>query len=334
MILFQPELEIGKQKMQDLRLVIVEALRAPGRMIAPAALVEELIGGAVEAVDAFQRVAHGVGMHHVEQDAQAEAVGLVDQVLQFLGISEAGRRGEEIAHLIAEGAVIRVLHDRHQLYGIVSVFHHMGEDLIGKFHIGVDLVVLTGHSHMGFVDQRRLVAGKAGVGPGIRLEVVPNFAAPALCDMILNGAASVERQMLGQMIPVLHDGDDAAALAERVAGEKELPVAVLFLFHRRVKPVPAVEITAQIELIGPGSPFAVDPAVGQSVEAVVFVSVGKVVQRAETFAQQLLFLGGVAVHTELQVALVGLELRISLNDAKHGDALPSSCLARFRLLSV
>ena len=49
-------------------------------MVALRAVMEELPGGAVEQVDALQGVAHGVGMHHVQQHADAHFVGLVHQV--------------------------------------------------------------------------------------------------------------------------------------------------------------------------------------------------------------------------------------------------------------
>ena len=77
MVFLHPEFQVAQQEMQHLGLIVIEAFGAPGGMVALRAVVEELPGGAVEQVDALQRVAHGVGMHHVQQHPDAHFMGLV-----------------------------------------------------------------------------------------------------------------------------------------------------------------------------------------------------------------------------------------------------------------
>lgn len=51
--------------------------------------------GTVKIVQPFRLVLHGVGMHHVQQHGDAQAVRLVYQVLQVLRLAETGGRGEK-----------------------------------------------------------------------------------------------------------------------------------------------------------------------------------------------------------------------------------------------
>ena len=78
-------------------------------MLPARAGVEILVVGAVEVVQAFVRVLHRVAVDEVEQHAHAQAVGGVDQVLQFLRRAEARGDREEVADVIAERAVVRML---------------------------------------------------------------------------------------------------------------------------------------------------------------------------------------------------------------------------------
>ena len=53
MVLLQPELQIGKQKVQNAGLTLIKALGSPGRMLILFSVVEELPDGAVKHIDAF-----------------------------------------------------------------------------------------------------------------------------------------------------------------------------------------------------------------------------------------------------------------------------------------
>ena len=143
MVFLQPESQIAQQEMQHFRLAVVEALGAPGRVVASAALVEELIGCAVKQIDALQRIADGVGMHHIQQNANAHAVRPVHKIFQILGVTEAAGSCIEAAHLIAEGSIEGMLHHRHQLDGVIAEILHMRKHLVGKLAVGGDAVILA-----------------------------------------------------------------------------------------------------------------------------------------------------------------------------------------------
>ena len=118
--LLEPVADVGEQEAADLVAAVVEALRVPRRVLAALAGVEVLVAGAVEVVEALGEVLDGVGVDDVQQDGEAEAVGGVDEVLEVLGRAEARGRGEEVRDVVAEGAVVGVLLDGHELDGVVA----------------------------------------------------------------------------------------------------------------------------------------------------------------------------------------------------------------------
>ena len=65
MVLLQPELQIGKQKVQNAGLTVIKALGSPGRMLTLSTIMEELPCGAVKHVDAYSCILNCMGMNHV-----------------------------------------------------------------------------------------------------------------------------------------------------------------------------------------------------------------------------------------------------------------------------
>ena len=63
--LLEPVADVGQQELADFRPAVVEALGVPRRMVAAFALVEILVAGAVEVVEALGEVFDGVGMDDV-----------------------------------------------------------------------------------------------------------------------------------------------------------------------------------------------------------------------------------------------------------------------------
>ena len=59
-----------------------------------------------------------------------------------------------------------MLHDGHELDGVVAEVLYTGQNVIGKFPIGPRTVFLGRHAHMGFIDKRNGVRAKVPVGPG------------------------------------------------------------------------------------------------------------------------------------------------------------------------
>ena len=124
--------------MENAGLAVIEALGAPGRMLTLFAVMEELPDSAVEHIDALGGVLDGVGVDQVQQDPDAHRVGLVDQILQVLGFAEPGGCGIEVGHLVTERAVIGMLHDGHELNGVVAGFFDMIQGDVGKFPVSAE----------------------------------------------------------------------------------------------------------------------------------------------------------------------------------------------------
>ena len=72
MVLLQPELQIGKQKVQNAGLTVIKALGSPGRMLTLFSVVEELPGGAVKHIDAICGILDRVGMNQINMETSVQ----------------------------------------------------------------------------------------------------------------------------------------------------------------------------------------------------------------------------------------------------------------------
>ena len=72
MVLLQPELQIGKQKVQNAGLAVVKALGSPGRMLTLFSVVEELPGGAVKHIDAFCGILDRAQMGQINMETSVQ----------------------------------------------------------------------------------------------------------------------------------------------------------------------------------------------------------------------------------------------------------------------
>ena len=235
-------------------------------------------------------------MHHVQQYPNAHGMRLVHQVFQFLRPSEPGGSGKEIAHLIAEGAVIGMFHNGHQLHSIIARLVDAGQDIIGKFPVGADLALFLRHAHVGFVDIQLVLAHEILIRPGKGLPVVHHLALEGDVLLVLHHPAGIQGDVLRAGQIGVHHGFDLAAVPQGVvAGEIQLPVAVAQIGQRVGGLVPAVEFALQIQLVGAGRPLPVVPAAIHVMEAKVHVSVGKIIQ-ALSLGQNTFFCRPVQVH--------------------------------------
>ena len=75
--------------------------------------------------------------------------------------------------------------------------------------------------------------------------------------------------------------------------------------------VPAVDLSFQIELVGAGRPFPVYPAILHSVEAIIIVGVGKIIQRLP-LCKDTVFRLTVQVHTQINIPGKVFQLGIQL----------------------
>lgn len=216
--------------------------------------MEEAGVGAVELVQPVLNVLAGMRVDNVEHHVDSVLVRDVDHVLEVVGRSEAGRRGEEARDLIAEAGVVRVLHDGHHLNGVVTLPGDPRDDGVGEVPVGADLVVLRGDAHVALVDPQRARHLRALVAEVILLvpRRVPDvlLVVGALSGGLwrLNDILGPWRQTIHQL-PTLcpHDNLHFRQVVQLtravVAGRQEkFPLAERQLLERMRLPLPAVEV--------------------------------------------------------------------------------------------
>ena len=305
-VLLQPELEVGEQEVDDLVLAVVEQLGVPRRVILRD---EVLVVGAVKAVETLVGVLAGVGMHHVQKHEHAHLVRGVDEVLEVLGVAVPRGGGEEIRHLIAKGGVVGMLHDGHELDGVVPCLLHAVEDAVGKFAVGADGFVLLRHAHVGFVDEQgaQLALAVAAVRPAEGAIRSPDLAVELVGLGVAHHAAYVGGDAVELLAVFRHLHLDALAVHQRVlAVEFDLPVAVFQTGHGVAFAVPVVEIADEVHLVRARRPLAVHPTVLRAGDAVVEVAVGER-RKVCLVAQQSAARVRMALHAQGNIAVIRLQ---------------------------
>ena len=126
LILLHPELAVAQQEIPRLVFAVVETAGIPGRMMALRTVVEIQVLPAIEVAQSLGLVLDHMAVDQVHDHRDAQPVGRIDQGLEFLGRAETGTQGIEIRYLIAEGTVVRMLLQGHDLDGIVAELGDMG----------------------------------------------------------------------------------------------------------------------------------------------------------------------------------------------------------------
>ena len=315
-VLLLPELQVGQQEVEHLHPAVIEQLRAPGGMPAALSGQEVLVVGAVQLVQTLAGVRAGVGVHHVQQYEQVQLVGLVDEILQILRIAVPGGCGVEIRHLIAEGGVVGMLLNGHQLHRVVAQIGDALEVVVRKFTVGTDALALLTHADVGLVDHGRgqLALLVATVRPDEAARRRPDLAGKLLRFGILHHTADVGRDAVEGLLAAAHLNLHALLVLKGVrALQLNLPHAVLQAGERMGGSIPVVEIADQMHLVRAGQPLAIDPAVLGAAESVVHISIGEGGQ-IHLIAQKLSANVVVAAHAQLDVIVEGLQPGIDGQD--------------------
>mmetsp|Transcript_3077 Transcript_3077/g.5032 ORF Transcript_3077/g.5032 Transcript_3077/m.5032 type:complete len:310 (-) Transcript_3077:775-1704(-) len=155
LVLIHPPAGVRKEEAQSLPVAIVETARVPHPVISSLPPVEVHAIGSIKHADPVVGVFAGVAVHDVHQDHQTQAMRFVDQSLEFIGRAETTGRGEEVGHVIAEGGVIGMLLNGHDLDGIIAEVADAREHVTLELGVAVDLGLTTGHSDVAFVDTER-----------------------------------------------------------------------------------------------------------------------------------------------------------------------------------
>src|SRR4051794_614078 len=72
-------------------------------------------------------------MYNIKKNGDSEAVSGVDKFLQFIRLTVARRHREDIRNLVAKRGIVSVLHDRHELDGIIAETRNAWEHVSSKF---------------------------------------------------------------------------------------------------------------------------------------------------------------------------------------------------------
>ena len=224
-VLLHPVFHVGQEKVAGFVLAVIEAAGAPGGMASLRAAVEVQVVAAVELGEALGHVVYAVTVHDIHDDGDSLSVGVVHQGLELLGRTETGTQCEEIAHLIAERAVIGVLLQGHDLDGVVAQFLDAGQDILTELFERAHLLLFCRHADMAFVNHGMGPFSGVTVLPDIFFRRVPDLGAEHLGNWVLHNAGSVGRDSLSPAAGPLDEELVELAVTEEHLRNAEFPVS-------------------------------------------------------------------------------------------------------------
>ena len=153
--LFQPVHGAGREEAADLGLAVIEEQCAPLLHVAPAGIAVFIAAGAVEEPETVV-VPGEVGGDPVHDDAHAQGMGLVHEVLEIVRGPVAAGGGEVARHLIAPAGIVGVGHQGHDLDVGVAHVLDVGQQLVRQLPIGEALLPAA---QVAFVDVHGALVG-------------------------------------------------------------------------------------------------------------------------------------------------------------------------------
>ena len=225
-ILFHPVFDIRQEEVFRLVLAVVEAAGSPGRMASLRTVVEVEVLATVEAREAFRLVVDAVAVDDVHHHRDALSVGVVDKALELLGRAETGAQRIEIGHLVAEGTIVRVLLQSHDLDRVVTELLDLRQDIPAEILERGHAFLLRAHADMAFIDQRMGPFPGMAVLPGIGLGGGPDLCGEELGHLVLHHAGHVGRKALPCSARPLDPEFVEFPVVEEHFRNRKLPVAV------------------------------------------------------------------------------------------------------------
>ena len=190
-----------------------------------------------------------------------------------------------------------MLHDGHDLNGIVAQSLDPGQDLILKLGICTDLRLFLGHTNMAFVDIEGLFRLKVFVRPNKGSFRFMDHRIPLDGCLVLQNILGIQRDTLHLHAIANRDRANTLTIAQRIhTGNIQFKYAAILFFHRIGIAIPIAEITGQVHSFRPGRPLTIDPAVVRLMEAVVQMAVGKLCQ-SSAVAYQLCLFAVIVIHS-------------------------------------
>ena len=90
-------------------------------------------------------------MYEINYDLNAHAVCLVDQLLEFAGCAKPRGDTEEVSAVVAEGSIIGMLDDSHDLDDIVSKIFYPRQHIFSEIAKRMHFFLNTRHADMAFI---------------------------------------------------------------------------------------------------------------------------------------------------------------------------------------
>ena len=283
----EPVFDVRQQEMFDLRFAVIEQFGIPVGLLAGRTGKRIMVIGPVQFVETFVDILDIMRLHQVHHYRKPQFMCPFDQRFQIFRRPETGRRGEKIADMVAETAVIGMLGHSHQLNDIVTVLLDAGQNRPGEFGIGPHPLLLLAHAHMALINikaaQRRDI--EAVAVPVERFGRRPQLSRKILALLVLNDTANIGRNPLEPAIPAVDQYLDPRTVHQsprkRFIGQKNRPHTSGTPSQRQFRTLPAVEIPEQVDIDGTRQPLAEPPppADGIVLEPEIEVTVGIIDQR-------------------------------------------------------
>ena len=206
-----------------------------------------------------------------------------------------------------------MLHDRHDLNGIVSQRLDAGQRIIDELPIAADSLLFLRHTDVALVDKGVLGGGELPVFPFVR-RLVHDHPAPGVGVLVLQHSSDVKGDPFKESALLQDDRLHVTAVVKGVLPlQIHLPHPVFKGGQGQAEAIPMHHIAGKIHSVGTGCPLSVDPAAVGAVEAEILVAVGKVAQGA-ILSHQLGLFAVIVLHPLLDIGLVGQESGIVLKD--------------------
>ena len=150
---------------------------------------------AIKKSKTFCLIINRMRMNDIHHHRNSESMCLINQSLELLRSTETRTQSKEVCHLIAERSVVRMFLKRHDLQGIISQVRNLRQDIQTELLKRSDLLLLSRHSDMAFIDKRMRTSARLAMLPLV-WDRIPHLCTECLCMRILHSSGNICRNSL------------------------------------------------------------------------------------------------------------------------------------------
>lgn len=111
-----------------------------------------LIISTIPHVDSFIYILSSMWMYNINDYLNSMFMSFIYQSLKLIWFSKAWRDTKKRRDMVSKWAIIRMFHNTHNLYDIVSKFDHFREYCLLEMCEAMDFIIHSTHSDMAFID--------------------------------------------------------------------------------------------------------------------------------------------------------------------------------------